>query len=274
MAELRVIEGSAGGPVFYGKPPDTSCGISEEELAAFAGLEIVEGPGGRIRRAREALGAARGKKFTQEELANLVGVTKAAVTQWELGQTPPHKSRRTAIAAALQCSEEWLFAEPRAQTASQSGEPGYLKRTSSTPAKLLVPTPRGSVTLPIRGTIANPAGDFSFTGQVIDYKRRPPAISDSQFAYGFTMRGNAMAPIFEEGRLVYVDPGQSVQIGNYAVIEMLPDDDGRAPVIVRRLIYRTSDSLEIWQSTPDKRYSINTGNVAHMHRILVGEELI
>lgn len=270
---LRVIE---GGPAFNGKPPDTApetCGISEEELAAFAGLEVVEGPGGRIRRAREALGQSRGKKFTQEELANLVGVTKAAVTQWELGQTPPHKSRRAAIAAALQCSEEWLFAEPRAQTASQSGEPGYLKRSSG-PTKLLVPSPRGASTLPIRGTIANPAGDFSFTGQVTDYRRRPPAMADSQFAYAFVMRGFAMAPIWEEGDLVYVDPGRPIQIGGYAVIELQPNEDGRSAVIVRRVMFRNADTIELWQASPDKRYSISAGDVAHMHRVLRGEDLI
>lgn len=275
MGELRVIEGFAGGNAFNGKPPDTSadtCGIGEEELAAFAGLEVVEGPGGRMKRAREALGQSRGKKFTQEELAIAVGVTKAAVAQWENGLAKPDKSRRPLVAQVLQCSEEWLFAEPRAQTAHQSGEPNYLKR--STVGKLLAPSPRGSATLPIRGTIANPAGDFSFTGQVSDYRRRPPALSDSQFAYGFVMRGKSMFPVFEEGRIVYVDPGRAVQMGDYAVIEMKPDEDGRSPVIVRRLVYMAADALEIWQANPDKRYSVPEATVAHMHRILRGEDLI
>lgn len=272
MAELRVIEGFAGGPVFSGKPPDTSCGIGEEELAAFAGLEVVEGPGGRIRRAREALGQARGKKFTQEELAVAIGVTKAAVAQWENGLVNPEKSRRPLIAQTLQCSEEWLFAEPRAQSAHASAEPGYLKRSNA--GKLLTPSPRGAATLPIRGTVGHPGGDFAFTGQVTDYKRRPPSMGDSQLAYGVVMRGFAMAPIWEEGDLVYVDPGRPIQVGGYAVIELQPTEDGRSPAVVRRIMFRNADTIELWQASPDRRYSISASDVAHAHRVLRGEELI
>lgn len=272
MADLRVIEGSGDLPVFFGKTGGLH-GIGEEEVAAFAGLEVVEGVGGRIRRARESLSRARGQKFTQEDLAQLVGVTKAAVTQWENGYATPDRSRRAAIAAALECSEEWLFAEARPMAAHKSGEPAYLKRSSASAGRPQI-APRGGLTLPVRATTASDKGDFRFVGQVTDYRRRPPALLDSQMAYCFAMRGQSMAPVFEEGRIVYVDPGRAAQIGDYAVIEMVPGEDEHSHVIIRRIIYRTPDSIEIWQATPDSRTKIGVSTVAYMHRILIGEDLI
>lgn len=53
-------------------------------------------------------------KLSQEQLATAVGVSKAAVSQWETGQTSPQETSRVAIAHALGCPWHVLFNPERA----------------------------------------------------------------------------------------------------------------------------------------------------------------
>lgn len=58
--------------------------------------------GDRIRRRRDEL------NMTQDDVAGKIGVSRAAVAQWELNQTAPIRRRMTALGEALECSANWL----------------------------------------------------------------------------------------------------------------------------------------------------------------------
>jgi transcriptional regulator with XRE-family HTH domain len=65
--------------------------------------------GARIAQARLTRGAARGKAMTQTELARLVGVTPATVSQWESGSSKPDAyDLLPRVAAALGVTAQWL----------------------------------------------------------------------------------------------------------------------------------------------------------------------
>ena len=49
------------------------------------------------------------KGITQEEFAELMGVTQGAVSQWENGTVTPSSKKLPKIAEALGCSIEELF---------------------------------------------------------------------------------------------------------------------------------------------------------------------
>jgi transcriptional regulator with XRE-family HTH domain len=61
-----------------------------------------EGAGARIRVAREALG------FTQDRLAQLVGVSRSAVAQWETDRSGQVRANLARVAAALGVSVSFL----------------------------------------------------------------------------------------------------------------------------------------------------------------------
>lgn len=64
----------------------------------------VENAGDRIRRARKAAG------LTQEQLAEIVGVSRPTITQWETGSTKTMRFEHIFKAArALQKNPEWLI---------------------------------------------------------------------------------------------------------------------------------------------------------------------
>src|SRR3990167_4476672 len=167
-----------------GARADDVTGLSEEELGAFGEIEVQESIGQRIRLRREALSRARGKRFTQEELALAVGVTKGAVSQWEKDLWPPDKAIWNKVAAALDCSANWLFH-------GDGAPPDDMRVERAAPAI------RGN--LVIRETAESDRGDFVFTGHVAGYKRRPPGLLDSRPAYCLRMVGTAMAPPWEDG---------------------------------------------------------------------------
>lgn len=53
----------------------------------------------------------RGLCLTQDQLADAVGVSQAAVARWESDSTVPHLRNRLAIGAALGVAPAILFAE-------------------------------------------------------------------------------------------------------------------------------------------------------------------
>ena len=57
----------------------------------------------RIRMARKR------RKLSQPALADLLGITPQAVSQWETGKTGPERQMITAVTKILRIDEQWLF---------------------------------------------------------------------------------------------------------------------------------------------------------------------
>lgn len=250
----------------HGSRAYETLGLSEAELIAFADLEPVETVGNRIKTARAAYGAARGKALTQAELASLMGLTKVTVSQWELGLYRPSRENMQKLADALECSTEWL------QGAQNAAPPHYLGAIRTAP---LGQIGRGGGLI-VRGTAPTVGGDFVFTGQVDARLRRPPGLTRAQNAYAIRVRGHTMAPLFEDGTEVYIDPDAPIQISDYVLIELdgPKDEAGRSPHLIRRLIFRTAEIIEVWQAHPDKREDIRATRIVSMQRVLTTRDLL
>ena len=63
----------------------------------------------------------REKRMTQKQLAEKLGVSLSAVGMWELGLRNPPAKKLPALAAALGCSIDELFAEPGAPQSAGEG---------------------------------------------------------------------------------------------------------------------------------------------------------
>lgn len=55
----------------------------------------------------------KGANFTQQELADKLGVTHGAVAAWELGRVMPSSNKLPEIARALNCSIDELYADTK-----------------------------------------------------------------------------------------------------------------------------------------------------------------
>jgi len=58
--------------------------------------------------AERILFSRKQKKFTQDELAKLIGVSKSACGQWERGLTTPSVENLSRLAIVLEVQFEWL----------------------------------------------------------------------------------------------------------------------------------------------------------------------
>lgn len=116
------------------------------------------------------------------------------------------------------------------------------------------------------------------TSEVLGYKRRPSALEGQDSVYGVYVSGMSMFPRFSDGEAAIVDPKRPPRIGDDVVIHMKsPDDhDGErvTAVLIKRLVRRNSDFIELQQFHPELTFRVATGDVKWVHRIVTIDDLL
>jgi phage repressor protein C with HTH and peptisase S24 domain len=228
---------------------------------------------------------------TQADVGGVVGISRAAVGQWEKGNTEPTTENLIAVCEYLGIdlteatagrllflsapptqSRRIQVAPPR-QFPSMRGNTGGSSRIESPMAVERQSMPKD---VPVVGiAVGGSEGDFAFNGAVIDYVRRPPGIAHTKDVYALYVVGMSMSPRFEEGELVYVAPSRSPSIGDYVVVQMKPEDAGSEPkAFIKRLVRRTADTLHLEQFNPAGMVKLPTAEVASIHRVIPWDEVL
>lgn len=136
----------------------------------------------------------KGKKLSQVTLAKKVGVSNAAISQWERSETEPKGDNLMSLAAALECSpSHLLYGDAIDENITYVGKvrPG------------LVPVV-GDAVLGVDGMI----------DMVEDRGGWLKIYSDDPNAYGLRVRGDSMWPRIQSGEFVLIEPGTSVHSGD------------------------------------------------------------
>lgn len=230
--------------------------------------------GHRIKAARARAGV------TQQWLATRVGVSRAAVAQWERETDPtvPEHDRILKVAEALGVSAAFLI--------TGEGEDGPLldaspaRRADAAPFDP-VPMPAPAELrpgLPVYGVAAchNSHGHeaFEMQGEVIDRVKYPPALTNVPGAYAIYATGDSMEPRYFAGELVYVHPGKPPTPGSFVVVQLHPDHEG-GPIraMIKRLVRRSPSKVTLAQYNPQEEFDLQWDEIRAIHRILNGEEL-
>lgn len=215
---------------------------SEEQLPDSLYSRQMTSLGERIRHSREALGISQG------ELAKRVGIKQQSIGDLESGKTRGTK-HLLGIAKALGQSPEWLEKGVGEQVKHQTETDLMPNAGERFPAPSISGMP---LDVPEMGTaVGGSAGDFSLNGQVIDYKRRPPGIANNRNVFCLRVRGDSMAPKYEEGDLIYVSPNRPTKSGDDILVEMKPTKPGEpGNAYVKRLVSKTPTKLILRQFNP------------------------
>lgn len=144
--------------------------------------------------------------------------------------------------------------------------------------------------LPVYGTSLGAPKDFNGvaieqtmlnTGTVIEYIRRPPVLHGQTYVYGLYVQGSSMWPRYDHGETIIVTDSQYARppkIGDDVVVYMrdLEEDDGHrsSGVLVKRLVRRTAEYVELEQFNPQMTFKIAAGAVLRIDRVVPFSELL
>lgn len=219
-----------------------------------------------LREARSASGK------TQRDIAVAVGVSRAAVGQWESDTNAPSTDNLIAVANYLDV--------PLAALAGASVKEPQPRAPSEVASVLDNPPRFGSAenNVPVLGTaVGGESADFYWNGEVVDYVRRPTAISNAKGVYAVYIAGTSMSPRYEEGEMVYVNPTRPAGIGDYVIVELHPDEangERSGPGYIKRLVRRTPTTIVTEQFNPPKEIVFSRSEVKQVHRIVPWNELL
>jgi phage repressor protein C with HTH and peptisase S24 domain len=209
----------------------------------------------RIREHRKARG------MTMVEVAQAIGVSQPAISQWESGIAPPGRESLVELAKLWHVPVGTLMGDPDLKAGKKGGV---------TPVGIM-PTD-----VPVHGTaVGGASGDFRFNGDIVDYVRRPPGIMHMRNIYALWVVGDSMAPWNKDGDLIYVSPARPAAPGDYVVVQMNDQADGEPGVaMVKQLVARTPTQLKLGQYNPEKEFTVALAKVKAVHRVLTLRELL
>ncbi|ANT66609.1 LexA family protein [Aeromonas hydrophila] len=143
--------------------------------------------------------------LTQQKLGELVGASRASVSQWESGEHSPSGDYLIALAKVFGVSPHWL--------STGKGSP---ELSNVEPAVI----PQGNHRVPILSYVQ--AGHWrgmceqatAFDGS-LEYVAA--GVSVGSCAFGLWVRGTSMEPDFKEGDLLIVDPDEAPKAGDFVI---------------------------------------------------------
>lgn len=169
--------------------------------------------------------------LTQAKLADLVGVTRATVTQWETGWSQPRMGAVEKLSQVLGVSMSELV------------DDSNIERV---PGAITPPEPRKAY-LPLLGRVH--AGDAQ-EPQVLDERISLPyeVWEHHRDGYFLQVEGQCMSKIYPEGSYILIDPAQRPTNGSIAVVSIDGED------YVMRRLYKGSSVLVLSPDSWEEGY--------------------
>lgn len=217
--------------------------------------EIARGT--RIRIARKAKG------LTHKEVADYLGITESAISQWEAGRTFPSPNQITKLATYLQVSAQSILT-------------GVAAISDATPAAdNLTDLPGYPSDVPVYGVERiGLDGAFLVGSTIVEHVKRLPGIAKLADVYAINIVSDKMAPWAREGDIVYVSPSRPPAVNSMVVVNSKDPETGESLTLIKEYLGRSGSGFKLRQYNPDKTFVIPADRIVSMHRVLTLRELI
>lgn len=151
------------------------------------------------------------------------------------------------------------------------GDVGFVPAPRSN-AEIVGPVELSSAhTIPVYGqAIGGEDGQFVLNGNHVADVLAPPSLRGVRGAYGVYVAGESMEPRYFAGEVVYVDPTRPVRRGDFAVVQIIGDDEDTVSAYVKRFISSSSRELVLEQYNPPKQMRFPASRVKSVHRVVMG----
>lgn len=199
------------------------------------------------------------------------------------GDRLPRSDNMHTLAAYLGTTPEWLLYGTDRPGADIVGEEAVTQRVMASARDFrLQNLPRD---VPVLGSVLGCTnGDLGMDvpvethmldmGDVISFVRRPQGIAGSRDAYALYVSGDSMAPRYESGDLIYINPARPAARGDDVVIQLTDGSDSVVTALVKRLVRKSATEIEIEQFNPPRHIIIPMHRVRAIHRITPLSELL
>tara|TARA_R110000787_G_scaffold31143_13_gene82870 strand:- start:1381 stop:2094 length:714 start_codon:yes stop_codon:yes gene_type:complete len=177
------------------------------------------------------------------------------------------------LATALRTTPDWLLGRTDDPIPSTAPDQPAEVRPIDRPAPVRAEMPAD---VPVMGTAAGSllSGAFQLQGGVIDYVRRPPALSGARDIYALYIEGSSMEPRYFPGELVYVNPHKPPRIGDTVIVQEHNGDSGPVAASIGVLFKRANGTVVLRKyNPPDAEITITQTRIAAIHRVLTPNEL-
>lgn len=181
--------------------------------------------------------------LTQADLAEVAGVTKNAVSQWENGRAEPRMGAIERMAACYGITKSHIIEDGGMDLIDP-----VTRKPRNMPKSALLPVeePRPAYA-PLLGRVH--AGDACEPDVIDDRIPIPYEVREAHpHGYFLEVEGTCMSRVYPEGCHIYIDPAQQPRNGSVAVVSI----DG-ADYVMRRL-YNTGRTIVLSPDSWDDRY--------------------
>lgn len=196
----------------------------------------------RIKRARKEA------RLTQDQIAEQLDITKGAVSQWESGKTTPRNDLLRKFARITNKPLDWLMGFNSAA--------GFWDVDEASPPFGKV-APAGESLISVYDYKAFGDNSEALLGEEPLFMAAcPPPLQGVKGIYAIVVSSGSMAPRYEEGEVIFVDPTRHVRPDDYIVVRLRhgggnADKDGPAQFVIGRLVHTDSEQVAVRQLNPD-----------------------
>lgn len=227
----------------------------------------------------------RARDLTLEQLGEMVGTDASTINKLEKGAMRLTDKWLLPLCKALDVSADRILHEPDpaffagANTAQDRRPIEGLSRFPKevAPAPVAVPTPNDMPNdVPVLGTAAGShlRGAFQLDeANIVDWVRRPPALTGAKTAYAIYVEGSSMAPEHNAGDLRFVHPGRPPRIGDTVIVQLRNGPNEPIEASIGHYRRKTPTQLVIGKLNPEAEVQLKLDIVIDIHKVLTMNEL-
>ena len=195
-------------------------------------------------------------KLPQKRVADAIGVSAPAYSEWEKGTTTPKRPHVVALASFYKIPRMWIEAG--------EGLPELEPQRSEIDLSTAKPIEHGERDLPVYGSARGGFGGEEIRlDQVIGYAVRPHHLKGVKDAVAVIIVGESMEPRYLAGEVIFIDPRLPVRPRDFVLVEL---SGHRA--LVKRLVRISDQFVEIEQLNPAGRRKLPRAEVTGVFRIV------
>lgn len=194
--------------------------------------------------------------LSQDELARQAGTDKTQISRLELGHRRLTTLWLDRLAPILKTTSAELLSPPQAISTSITTPRGGAPAPEADLRHILSDGLGAAADLPVYASAEGGEGGLVIQADAIEWVSRPAPLANIRRAFAVYVLGDSMAPAYEQGDLILVNPSHPPRRGDDVLLAG-EIDNGDMAALVKRLLSWNADAWKVRQFNPQKDFSLS-----------------